>query len=91
MSDIKQWFGEQLRKKRTDLGISQERLADLADLHRTYISSVERGERNVTIETIERLALALSVSMRELLPKDVRLTDAADDHTTESTHPDSAS
>jgi transcriptional regulator with XRE-family HTH domain len=49
-------------------GFSQEALADRADLHRTYVSSVERGERNVTLETIEKLAVALSVSMAKLMP-----------------------
>lgn len=47
--------------------ISQEKLAELAGLHRTYISSVERGERNVTIETVEKLAKALKVTMAELM------------------------
>lgn len=48
--------------------MSQEKLADLAKLHRTYISSVERGERNVTIETVEKLAKALQVTMAQLMP-----------------------
>jgi transcriptional regulator with XRE-family HTH domain len=61
-------FGTNLRKIRLDKSISQERLADLAGLHRTYISSVERGERNVTLETIERLAKALGISMSKLMP-----------------------
>ena len=62
-------FGGKLRKIRLGKGISQEKLADLADLHRTYVSSVERGERNVTLETIEKLAKALGVSMSELMPE----------------------
>ena len=61
-------FGVNLRRIRLDKGISQEKLADLAGRHRTYISSVERGERNVTLETIERLAKALGVSMSKLMP-----------------------
>ena len=68
MSKIEERFGERLRQVRTIAQISQEKLADLAGLHRTYISSVERGGRNVTIETVEKLAKALNVSMAELMP-----------------------
>ena len=52
-----------IRRLRESQKISQERLADLSGLHRTYISSVERGERNVTIDTMERLAKALGVEI----------------------------
>ena len=68
MSDVQIKFGMKLRETRKKKGISQERLAELAGLHRTYISSVERGERNVTIETIEKCAVALGVSMAKLMP-----------------------
>jgi transcriptional regulator with XRE-family HTH domain len=68
LSDVQTRFGQHLRKLRTNKGISQETLAELAGLHRTYISSVERGERNVTITTIEKLAAALGVTMAELMP-----------------------
>jgi len=68
VSKIEERFGERLRQVRTIAQISQEKLADLAGLHRTYISSVERGGRNVTIETVEKLAKALNVSMAELMP-----------------------
>lgn len=61
-------FGAHLRKIRLDKKISQEALADLAKLHRTYVSSVERGERNVTLETIDKLAKALGISMSRLMP-----------------------
>lgn len=63
-------FGKRLREVREQAGISQEKLAELSTLHRTYVSSVERGKRNISIENIERLALALGVAMRELMPDD---------------------
>lgn len=49
--------------------MSQEELADTCNLHRTYVGSVERGERNVTLSTLETLAQALSVTVLELLTK----------------------
>jgi transcriptional regulator with XRE-family HTH domain len=51
-------------------GLSQEALADLAGLHRTYIGSIERGERNISIDNIERLANALDCKVTELLKGD---------------------
>ncbi|MBS0210345.1 MAG: helix-turn-helix transcriptional regulator [Planctomycetes bacterium] len=68
MSSLHTRFGDNLRKVRKSRGLSQEGLADKAALHRTYISSVERGERNVTLETIEKLAKALGVPMTRLIP-----------------------
>ncbi len=47
--------------------MSQERLAERSDLHRTYVGSVERGERNVSIDNMERLAAALGVALKEML------------------------
>jgi transcriptional regulator with XRE-family HTH domain len=61
-------FGIRLREIRLQKGVSQERLAELAGLHRTYVSSVERGQRNVSLINIERLAKALKVSLAELMP-----------------------
>ena len=60
-------FGEQVRQLRKALGLSQEDLAELTDLHRTYIGGIERGERNVALINIVRLAKALKVSPSELL------------------------
>ncbi len=60
-------FGKQVRQLRKGLGLSQEDLAELTDLHRTYIGGIERGERNVALINIVRLAKALNVSPSELL------------------------
>lgn len=61
-------FGKNLRKLREKAGVSQEKLAALAGLHRTYVSSIERGERNISLLNIEKLAIALCVPMRDLMP-----------------------
>jgi transcriptional regulator with XRE-family HTH domain len=68
LSDVTVRFGKRLREVRTRKGISQEKLAELAGLHRTYVSSVERGERNISLINIENLANALGVPMAELMP-----------------------
>lgn len=60
-------FGARVRQERTRLGISQEELADLAGLHRTYVGGMERGERNVGILNLIRLARALGVTPGDLL------------------------
>ena len=61
-------FGKRLREVREEAGISQEKLAELAKLHRTYVSSVERGKNNISLVNIEKLAAALGVPMRDLMP-----------------------
>jgi len=61
-------FGERLREVRLEKELSQEKLAELAGLHRTYVSSVERGERNISLVNIEKLAVALGVSLKDLMP-----------------------
>ena len=68
----RQTFGINLRRHREELRLSQEDLAEKADLHRTYIGSVERGERNVSIDNMERLAAALGVALPELLRESKR-------------------
>jgi transcriptional regulator with XRE-family HTH domain len=60
IKDVKVQFGEAVRKKRIAAGLSQEALADLAGLDRSYIGGVERGERNISIVAIDRVARALA-------------------------------
>ena len=65
--DVRRLFGARVRSIRLRLGFSQEELADRAHLDRTYISSLERGHRNVGLENICRIAGALNVDPAELL------------------------
>lgn len=66
LDDVKKSFGASVKFWRRQLGISQEALAERSDMHRTYICDVERGSRNVSLETIERLAHALEISASTL-------------------------
>lgn len=59
-------FGQTIRKIRLSKDISQERFADLCDLHRTYISDVELGKRNVSLENIDKMAKALDITISGL-------------------------
>lgn len=63
--DIKILVGKRVKELRYKLGLSQEELADLASLDRTYITSVECGKRNISIVNIEKLSIALKVSLKE--------------------------
>ena len=63
--DIKILVGKRVKELRNKLGVSQEELADLAGLDRTYITSVECGKRNISIVNIEKLAIALKVKLKE--------------------------
>lgn len=67
MSDLRSSFGAAIRATRTRKGWSQERLADETGLDRTYVSSLERGRRNPTLTTQERLAHALGTTLHELI------------------------
>ncbi|MCA9117630.1 MAG: helix-turn-helix transcriptional regulator [Planctomycetaceae bacterium] len=66
--DIRIRFGRRLRQLRTAAGVSQEKLGELSGLHRAFVSMVERGERNVTIATVEKLARGLKCRMADLMP-----------------------
>ena len=63
---IKVEFGKRVRELRTARGFSQEALALVCDLDRTYIGGIERGERNVSLVNIEKISVALGISIREL-------------------------
>lgn len=65
--NIKQKFGKNVRRLRKSKGLSQEKLALIAEVDRTYVPSIEKGERNVSIVIIEKLAKALNVPIYELL------------------------
>lgn len=60
-------FGNQVREIRKQLGISQEELSFKANLHRTYIGMIERGEKNITLVNIEKIAIALEIDIKDLL------------------------
>lgn len=66
---LKQILADNIRNYRRSKNLSQERLAEICGLHRTYIGSIERCERNVTLSTLEVLASALGVSASDLLTK----------------------
>ena len=60
-------FGDKVREVRIKNGLSQEQLAHLADVHRTYIGMIERAEKNITLINIEKIAKALGVNINELM------------------------
>lgn len=60
-------FGVRLRHARENLQLSQELLADIAGMHRTYIGQVERGERNISVDNMEKLAGAVNLQLWEML------------------------
>jgi transcriptional regulator with XRE-family HTH domain len=66
MEDVRVRFGKALRKRRHELGVSQEEFADLCGLDRTYVGGIERGERNLALVNIEKLARALKISLSDL-------------------------
>lgn len=68
MEDLAEKFGKQLRKKRKECGISQDDLALKSGIDRSYIGRIERGEVNVTLDKVYRVATILECHARDLLP-----------------------
>ncbi len=64
--DIKKVFGFNVRKYRTELGISQEKFAEMCGLHRTYISDIERFQRSISLDNIQKIANALKIDPYKL-------------------------
>ena len=69
MSDIAKIIGQRIRNYRTQKGLSQEKLAEFAGCHPTYIGQLERGEINATLESVEKIASAMDISLSELFDK----------------------
>ena len=69
MNDIAKIIGQRIRNYRTQKGLSQEKLAELAGCHPTYIGQLERGEKNATLESVEKIASAMDISLSELFDK----------------------
>ena len=59
-------FGKEIRRRRVNADLSQEKLSELAGLHRTYLGAVERGERNISLQNIKRIADALNIKVDKL-------------------------
>ncbi len=85
-ADVKKEFGAVVRRERRRLGFSQERLAERAELHRTYVTDIERGARNLSIESISKLAKALDTTIGALFsPVAAHLSAAGAAHGTDGT------
>jgi len=67
--NILKTFGHSVRELRTKIGLSQERLAEIAGVHRTYVGAVERGEKNISLLNIQKVAKALKVKIKDLFEK----------------------
>jgi len=66
MSDITMIVGERIQSYRRNAGLTQEKLAEIAGIHHTYVGQLERGEKNATLETIEKVARALDITFEAL-------------------------
>lgn len=66
-NDLQKALGRNLRRRREELGISQEKFADILGYHRTYAGALERGEKNLSLRSLETLATVLEVDPRDLL------------------------
>lgn len=69
-NEILKVFGKNVRDLRLEQGISQEQLAELSGLHRTYIGMIERAEKNITLINANKVAKALGIGITKLLPDD---------------------
>lgn len=69
MSEIAKFIGQRIRNYRTQQNLSQEKLAEMAGCHPTYIGQLERGEKNATLESVEKIASALNVPLSRLFEK----------------------
>lgn len=78
MSEIAKLIGKRIRNYRNNLGLSQEKLAELSGCHPTYIGQIERGEKNATLESIEKISAALNIPLSKLFEK---LSEAVDSQT----------
>ncbi|MDR1551945.1 MAG: helix-turn-helix domain-containing protein [Prevotellaceae bacterium] len=65
--NILEIFGQNVQKYRKEMKVSQEKLADIAGVHRTYVGMVERAEKNITLRNMEKFAIALKVKIKDLL------------------------
>lgn len=68
--DIIRVFGTNLRKYRNELGVSQEKFAEMCGLHRTYISDIERFQRSISLENVQKIADALNIETYKLFLED---------------------
>ena len=68
MQDLAKKFGDAVRERRLQLGVSQDALAHVAEIDRSYVGRIERGEVNITLEKAYQLAEVLNCDIRELLP-----------------------
>lgn len=65
--DINEIFGKKVMERRLSLKISQETLANMADIDRTYLPDIEKGKRNVSLKIADKIAKALNTSLKDLL------------------------
>lgn len=70
MTDIVKTFGTNLRKYRNELGVSQEKFAEMCGLHRTYISDIERFQRSISLDNVQKIADALGIDVYKLFVKE---------------------
>ena len=79
MSEIAKLVGQRIRNYRMGQALSQEKLAEMAGCHPTYIGQLERGEKNATLESVEKIASALNISLSKLFEKMGRQEDGTRD------------